>query len=169
MIKKFLIHFSRYYLIRKGIIGIEFMTTKFLGFLGVLKLFANIPKAHETASCRWSCLIKYGDNIEIGENSRIGPKCVLGAKGNIVIGRNVVISREVQLETAGLDLNVGPPYTRHVSKPIYIGDNCWLGSGVIVLAGVSIGANSIIGAGTVITKDIPENSIVVGAKVRKIK
>ena len=150
-------------------IFIEDITTKILGLLSIFKLRAQIPNSHLSSSCRWSTLIKNGKNISIGENTRIGPNCVLGAKSRIVIGKNVVLSREVQLETAGLDFSVGPPYTRHKSQSITIEDNCWLGSGVMILGGVKIGENSIIGAGTIVTKDIPANSVIVGAKFRNIK
>lgn len=54
-------------------------------------------------------------------------------------------------------------------KPIFIGDNVWVGSGAIICPGVSIGNNSVIGAGSVVTKDIPENCIAVGNPCKVIK
>ena len=164
-----IVKFASNNIIRFISVFIEDLTTKTLGLLSIFKLRAQIPNSHLSSSCRWSTLIKNGKNISIGKNTRIGPNCVLGATGRIIIGQNVVISREVQLETAGLDFSVGPPYTKHKSHSITIEDNCWLGSGVMILGGVKIGENSIIGAGTIVTKDIPANSVIVGAKFRNIK
>lgn len=130
--------------------------------------FRSLVKDSSNSICHFSTEIKYGDKIKIGRNSRIGKNCTLGAKGGIRIGSNVVISKYVTIESAGLDLASGPPYNSHTSKPIVIEDGVWIGTHCVILSGVTIGANSIIGAGTVVTKDIPMNSIVVGAKNRRI-
>lgn len=168
MLKSGLIYIASFYPIRKLFILIETGITKFLGVISIFKLRAFVPRAHNSSSCRWSTLIKYGEEIAIGANTRIGPQCVLGAKGGISIGKNVVISREVQLETAGLDLTKGPPYFFHKAKPIIIEDNCWLGARVIVLGGVVIGEGSIIGAGAVIAKSVPPKSVIVGSAYRNL-
>lgn len=119
--------------------------------------------------CHWTTQIKYGDNLVVGSNTRIGPNCTIGAKGKVVIGRDVVVSKYVTIETAGLDLNAGPPYGSHLSKAIVIEDGVWIGTNAIILGGVTIGKRSIIGAGTVITKDVAENSIIVGSPNRVIR
>lgn len=105
--------------------------------------------------------IKYPENIEVGNNVIIGPGCTLGAHSKIVIGDYVRVSKDVTIETAGLDLNTELPY-KHKSSSICIGDGVWLGTKTIVLGGVCIGDHSIIGAGSIISKDIPDYSIVVG-------
>lgn len=119
--------------------------------------------------CHFTTEIKYGEKISVGENSRIGKNCTLGGKGGIKIGKNVVISKYVTIETAGLELEKGPPYNSHFGKEIIIEDGVWIGTNCIILNGVTIGENSIIGAGTVITKNIPANSIVVGSLNRILK
>ena len=105
--------------------------------------------------------IKYPENIKIGNNVIIGPGCTLGAKSEITLGDFVRISKDVVIETAGLDLQGELPY-KHISNPIVIEKGVWLGTRSIILGGVTIGANAIIGAGSIITKDIPANAIVVG-------
>jgi len=105
--------------------------------------------------------IKYPNNIYIGNKVVIGPGCTLGAKSKIELGDFVRISKDVVIETAGLDWSGELPY-KHISKPIIIGKGVWLGARSIVLGGVTIGENAIVGAGSVVSKDIPENSIVVG-------
>lgn len=62
----------------------------------------------------------------------------------------------------GDDCYIEPPLAYQYNLPIHIGKNCWLGAGVIVLPGVTIGDNSVIGAGSVVTKDIPANVVAVG-------
>ena len=131
--------------------------------------YRALVKDCNNSICHYSVEIKYGENISVGKNSRIGKNCTLGAKGKITIGENVVISKFVTIETAGLDLEGSPTYNKHNSNPICIENNVWIGTQCIVLGGVTIGENSIIGAGTVVNKSVPPNSIIVGAGNRKIK
>jgi galactoside O-acetyltransferase len=81
-----------------------------------------------------------------------------------MFGPNITIATashpiDPTLRSQGLQFNV----------PIKIGNNCWLGAGVIVLGGVTIGDNSVIGAGSVVTKDIPSNVIAVGNPCRVLR
>ena len=67
---------------------------------------------------------------------------------------------------------IAPEYRVHqyqYNLPIHIGKNCWLGAGVIVLPGVTIGDNSVIGAGSIVTKDIPANVVAVGNPCRVMR
>ena len=132
-----------------------------------LKFYA-MTATKERVICHWSTEIKYPKNISYSHGVIIGPKCTLGAKSKITIGSNVRISKGVFIETAGLDFSKDPPYS-HISKEIIIEDNVWLGANVIVLGGVTIGHNSIIGAGTVVSKDIQPKSIIVSAPNRSIE
>ena len=118
--------------------------------------------------CHHTVEIKYGSNITIGNNCAIGKYSCLGAKSTIQIGNNVTISRGVIIETAGLDLS-NDNKSRHSSKPIIIEDNVWIATNAIILGGVTIHKNAIIAAGAVITKDIPEGSIIVGARNRDLR
>ena len=86
----------------------------------------------------------------------------------ISIGNNCRISRGVVIETAGLDLSTKPPY-KHYSKPIVIEDGVWIASNAIILGGVTIGENSIIGAGAVVTKSVMKNEVIVGIAGRPKK
>lgn len=82
---------------------------------------------------------------------------------HIYIGSNTMIGPNVTIATAGHPIL---PELREqayqFNAPVHIGKNCWLGAGVIVLPGITIGDNSVIGAGSVVTKDIPENVVAVG-------
>jgi len=105
----------------------------------------------------------YGYNTTVGDNFFLNVNCKLMDSGKITIGSNVFIAPNVCIITEEHAMDVkqrlaGLEYTH----PVTIGDNVWICAGAIVLPGVNIGANSIIGAGSVVTKDIPPNSLAVG-------
>lgn len=89
---------------------------------------------------------------------------------HIYIGSNTMIGPNVTIATAGHPIL---PKLREqayqFNAPVHIGKNCWLGAGVIVLPGITIGDNSVIGAGSVVTKDIPENVVAVGNPCRVLR
>ncbi len=132
-----------------------------------LKLRTLISEIGKTTTGHWSVIVKYGENISVGENTTIGPYTTLGGMNKIVIGNYVRISKGVVIETAGLNLNAPPPY-KHKAKPINIKDGAWIATNAIILGGVTIGENAIIGAGCVISKDVPDNSIIVGQPIREL-
>ena len=82
-------------------------------------------------------------HIYIGDNTMLGPNVVLATAGHPI---------DPELRSRGLQYNL----------PVHIGRNCWLGAGVIVMPGVTIGDNTVIGAGSVVTKDIPSGVVAVG-------
>lgn len=112
----------------------------------------------------------YGYNIEIGENFYSNHNLVILDANKVVFGDNVLIGPNCGFYTAGHPLdaetrNKGLEY----AKPIKVGNDVWFGGNVVVLPGVKIGNNVVIGAGSVVTKDIPENSIAVGNPCKVIK
>lgn len=105
----------------------------------------------------------YGYNIELGENFYANHNLVILDCAKVSFGDNVFVGPNCSFYTAGHPINAtqrnkGLEY----AHPISVGDNVWFGGNVVVLPGVSIGNNSIIGAGSVVTKDIPDNVIAVG-------
>ena len=112
----------------------------------------------------------YGYNIEIGENFYSNHNLVILDANKVVFGDNVFIGPNCGFYTAGHPLdaetrNKGLEY----AKPIKVGNDVWFGGNVVVLPGVKIGNNVVIGAGSVVTKDTPENSIAVGNPCKVIK
>lgn len=109
----------------------------------------------------------YGSNIRIGDGLFMNFGGVMLDCAAITIGQNVQCGPYVQLLAATHPVDAaariaGP----ELAAPITIGDNVWLGGGVIVLAGVRIGANTTIGAGSIVTRDIPANVVAAGNPCR---
>ena len=113
-----------------------------------------------------------GKGLEVGDGTYIGPHCVLGAGGGIVVGRDVTFGAYVQVlaenhEFADPDRPVNEQGVAR--QGIRIGDGCWLGNSVIVLDGVEIGRNAVVGAGSVVTKSLPDGAIAVGNPARVLR
>ena len=89
-------------------------------------------------------------HIYVGDGTMFGPNCVIATAGHPI---------DPGLRERQLQYNI----------PVHIGKNCWLGAGVLVMPGVTIGDNSVIGAGSVVTKDIPANVIAVGNPCRVLR
>lgn len=112
----------------------------------------------------------YGYNVEIGENFYMNVNCVILDEAKVIFGDNVFIGPNCGFYTAGHPLDVeqrnrGLEYAR----PIRVGHNVWIGAQVCVLPGVTIGDNCVIGAGSVVNRDIPANSLAVGNPCRVVR
>jgi galactoside O-acetyltransferase len=104
-----------------------------------------------------------GKHVHLGKNVYFNFNATLVDDTHIYIGDCTMLGPNVVIATAGHPIL---PELREkalqFNLPIHIGKNCWLGAGVIVLPGVTIGDNTVIGAGSVVTKDIPANVVAVG-------
>lgn len=104
-----------------------------------------------------------GKNVHFGKGVYANFNLTLVDDTHIYVGDHTMLGPNVVLATAGHPiLPELRPDAYQFNLPIHIGKNCWLGAGVIVLPGITIGDNSVIGAGSIVTKDIPENVVAVG-------
>lgn len=103
-------------------------------------------------------------NIKIGNLCKINSGVFIQGYNDITIGDRVGLSARVMLLDSGLDNN-----REHFDSFIHIKNNVWIGAGSIILPGVTIGENSVVGAGSVVTKDIPPNVIYAGNPAKFIK
>ena len=113
------------------------------------------------------------ENVVIGHNCAINHGVFILGRDEILIGNNVILSARCMLLDAGFDvdkyLNFDVPVYEYKKSYIHIEDNVWVGAGAIVLPGVTIGRNSIVAAGAVVTRDVPAYVIVAGNPARIIK
>jgi acetyltransferase-like isoleucine patch superfamily enzyme len=124
---------------------------------GKIILGEHVSLNHNSCiSVTWDALLSIGSFSSIGDNNVIVAKEKITIGNNTMFGPNVCIYDHDHIFNApGIIQDLG-----YKTKPVIIEDNVWLGAGVIVLKGVRIGTGSVIAAGTIITKDIPSNSLV---------
>lgn len=111
----------------------------------------------------------YGVNIHLGARSFANANCVFLDCAEIRIGDNFQAGPGVQLLTPEHPLDAVARRGEETARPIVIGDDVWIGGGAIVLAGVTIGDRSVIGAGSVVTKDVPSDVVVVGSPAKIVR
>lgn len=129
------------------------------------------------AECGENCYIELpfhanwgGHHVHFGSGIYANSNLTLVDDGHIYIGDKVMFGPNVTIATASHPIN---PELRdrglQFNKDVYIGENTWIGAGVVIVPGVRIGRNTVIGAGSVITKDIPDNMIAVGNPCRVLR
>jgi maltose O-acetyltransferase len=112
----------------------------------------------------------YGSQIRIGARTFVNFNLVALDVATITIGEDVQIGPNVQLLTPTHPTEPEPRRAKiEAARPITIGDNVWLGGGVIVCPGVRIGENTVVGAGAVVTRDLPANVVAVGNPARVVR
>ena len=119
----------------------------------------------------------YDSRIQIGDHMFLNYRTFVWATDSISIGNYVTVGPDVFISDNSHDrndtldeLNLPPREREHISKdPIVIEDNVWIGTKACILGGVTIGKGAVIGAGAIVTKDIPPYSIAVGNPARVVK
>lgn len=106
------------------------------------------------------------DRIKIGKNVFINSNTLFMARGGVIIEDNVQIAANCQLLTNNHD-----PYDRHIliCKPILIKEGAWIGAGATIMPGICVGKHAIVGAGSIVTHDVPDYAVVVGSPAKVIK
>ena len=112
----------------------------------------------------------YGTYIEVGNNFYTNFHCTILDAGGVKIGHNVLLAPNVGLYTVGHPLDADlRSQCYEDAQPIIIGNNVWVGAQSIILGGVTIGDDVVIGAGSIVTKDIPSHSLAMGAPCRVVR
>ena len=111
-----------------------------------------------------------GHHVHLGNNVYTNFNLTLVDDTHIYIGDCTMIGPNVTIATAGHPIELGlRSRGLQYNMPVHIGKNCWLGAGVIVMPGVTIGDNTVIGAGSIVTRDIPANVVAVGNPCRVMR
>jgi acetyltransferase-like isoleucine patch superfamily enzyme len=111
----------------------------------------------------------HGLSIRVGRNVFINQGCTLNDIGGIEIGDDVMIGPRVSLITSGHPLDPNQRRKQIVAAPIVIQRNVWLGAGAMVLQGVTVGEDSVVAAGAVVTRDVPPGTLVAGVPAQVLR
>lgn len=145
------------------------MNTSVLSADEVRKVFADVTgtEPDPTLTLFPPFYMDFGKNLKVGKHVLIQQCCTFFDRCGITIGDNTFIAPKVNLITIN---HPAEPSQRNCTygAPITIGKNVWIGIASTVLPGVTIGDNAIVGANSVVTKDVPANAIVVGSPAKKI-
>ena len=107
--------------------------------------------------------------LNIGERVSFGGNVMIYISANVSIGSDSMIASGVKIITSTHDYNNNPTWKQRIDRPVKIGSNVWIGANAIILPGVRIGDNAVIGAGSVVTKHVPEKMIVAGSPAKFLK
>ncbi len=110
-----------------------------------------------------------GDEIRVGRNVFINQNCTFYDLGGLDIGDDVLIGPNVSVITAGHPLDPSSRRAATIGKPIVIERNVWIAAGATIIGGVTVGENAVVAAGSVVTKDVPRNTLVGGNPARVIR
>ena len=132
------------------------------------KMFAEIGEGCQIESpvnAKWGC-----KNVHFGKGIYCNSNVTFVDDSDIFIGDDCLIAPNVVISTSGHPiLPIMREHNYVYNRPVHIGKNVWIGSGVQILPGVSIGDNCVIGAGSIVTKDIPQNSVAYGVPCKVIR
>ena len=134
-------------------------------------LRAVVPNAGENFYAQTPFHCDYGFNIQTGNNVFINFNCVILDVGKVVIGSNTMIGPNVGIYAVGHPIHHTPRTVGRIDYglDVTIGKNVWIGGNCVINPGVHIGDNTVIGSGSVVTKDIPANVVAVGNPCRILR
>ena len=110
-----------------------------------------------------------GDEIRVGRNVFVNQNCTFYDLGGLDIADDVMIGPNVSIITAGHPLEPSQRRAATIGKPIVIESNVWIAAGATIIGGVTVGENSVVAAGSVVTKDVPPDTLVGGNPARVIR
>ena len=136
----------------------------------IVEIFSELTgnKVDSSFMCFPPFYTDFGKNITIGKNVFFNTGCSFQDRGGISIGDGSMIGMNVTIATLNHGLALETRNTTYPS-PVVIGENVWIGSNATILPGVTIGDNSVVAAGAVVTKDVPKNTVVAGVPAKAVK
>src|SRR5690625_859263 len=136
----------------------------------IVEIFSELTgsKVDDSFMCFPPFYTDFGKNITIGKNVFFNTGCSFQDRGGITIGNGALIGMNVTIATLNHGLSLDTRNTTY-SSPVVIGENVWIGSNATILPGVTIGVNSVVAAGAVVTKDVPKDTVVAGVPAKVVK
>jgi maltose O-acetyltransferase len=128
-----------------------------------------LPNAHKQIYIEPPFHCDYGYNLFLGPNVYFNVNCVVLDAAKVTIGANVFVGPGVHIYTASHPLAMEARRKVQNAQPVTIEDDCWIGGNTVICPGVTIGKGSVIGAGSVVTKNIPEGVLAVGNPAQVIR
>lgn len=110
-----------------------------------------------------------GTEIRVGRNVFVNQNCTFYDLGGLDVGDDVMIGPNVNIITAGHPLEPSQRHAATIGKPIVLEKNVWIATGATIIGGVTVGENSVVAAGSVVTRNVPPNSLVAGNPARVIR
>lgn len=139
-------------------------------FDGIKEIVTKLFGKSENAFVNPPFYCDYGFNIEVGKDFFANYNCTILDVAKVVIGDNCLLAPNVAIYTAGHPLHPAVRNTGYeYGIPVTIGDNVWIGGNTVICPGVHIGSNTVIGAGSVVTKDIPDWVVAAGNPCKVIR
>lgn len=109
-------------------------------------------------------LVFYGpEALDMGDDTSVAPFVHIWCGGRVIIGARCMIGSHVAITSLTHDYDSPEMWKTIVAKPVIIGDDVWVGSHAVIMPGVNVGNGAVIGAGSLVSKDVPENAIVYGS------
>jgi acetyltransferase-like isoleucine patch superfamily enzyme len=141
--------------------------------LGILNSKKGQLHVSENCTLSTGCILNcYGGSIKINYNTFLGEYVIIYGHGGVEVGANTLIAMHTCIVSSNHDIPKQNELIRSkqdILLPVKIGDDVWIGAGCKILGGVSIGNGCVIGAGSVVTKNIPDHAIAVGNPARVIR
>src|SRR5690625_5022176 len=136
----------------------------------IVEIFRTLTgsKVDDSFMCFPPFYTDFGKNITIGKNVFFNTGCSFQDRGGITIGNGALIGMNVTIATLNHGLSLDTRNTTY-SSPVVIGENVWIGSNATILPGVTIRDNAVVAAGAVVTKNVPENTVVAGVPAKATK
>ena len=148
----------------------KFNTMDRSDFAGISEVVKELLGKSDGAFINPPFYCDYGNHIEVGRNFFANYNCTILDVGKVTIGDNVQFAPNVAVYTAGHPVHPAARNTAYeYGIDVSIGDNAWIGGNAVIMPGVHIGANTVIGAGSVVTKDIPDWCIAAGNPCKVIR
>ena len=161
--------------VRKWLFNHIRMYNGYVGLVGRYVLIKTLAKSvGDNVAIFPGCYFEHVEKLSIGDNVSIHQMSYIDSEGGIDIGNNVSIAHRTSILSSNhgyKDKKIPIKYQKMKTAKTVIEDNCWIGCGVVILAGVTIGSGSVVGANSTVTKSLPENVVAYGnpAKVGKTR